>query len=29
VLLLLALSTNVLGRLFSPFIDGLFDFIVQ
>jgi Zn-dependent protease len=29
VLLLLALSTNVLGRRFSPFIDGLFDFIVQ
>jgi Zn-dependent protease len=29
VLLLLGLSTNVFGRLFGPFIDGLFDFIVQ
>jgi len=29
VLLLLGLSTNVFGRLFAPFIDGLFDFIVQ
>lgn len=29
VLLLLGLSTNVFGRLFSPFIDGLFDFIVE
>jgi Zn-dependent protease len=28
VLLLLGLSTNVFGRLFGPFIDGLFDFIV-
>jgi Zn-dependent protease len=29
VLLLLGLSTNVFGRLFGPFIDGLFDFIVE
>jgi Zn-dependent protease len=29
VLLLIGLSTNLFGRLFSPFIDGLFDFIVQ
>jgi Zn-dependent protease len=29
VLLLLGLSTNVFGRLFAPFIDGLFDFVVQ
>jgi Zn-dependent protease len=29
VLLLVGLSTNLFGRLFSPFIDGLFDFIVQ
>jgi Zn-dependent protease len=29
VLLLLGLSTNVFGRLFAPFIDSLFDFIVQ
>jgi Zn-dependent protease len=29
VLLILGLSTNVFGRLLSPFIDGLFDFIVQ
>lgn len=29
VLLLVGLSTNVFGRLFAPFIDGLFDFIVQ
>lgn len=29
VLLLLGLSTNVFGRLFGPFIDGLFNFIVQ
>jgi Zn-dependent protease len=29
VLLLLGLSTNVFGRLFGPFIDGLFEFIVQ
>jgi Zn-dependent protease len=29
VLLLLGLSTNVFGRLFGPFIDGLFDFIVR
>ena len=29
VLLLLGLSTNVFGRLFAPFIDGLFDFIVE
>jgi len=27
--LLVGLSTNLFGRLFSPFIDGLFDFIVQ
>jgi Zn-dependent protease len=29
VLLLVGLSTNVFGRLFSPFIDGLFDFVVR
>ncbi len=29
VLLLVGLSTNLFGRLFSPFIDGLFDFIVR
>jgi Zn-dependent protease len=29
VLLLVGLSTNVFGRLFGPFIDGLFDFIVE
>jgi Zn-dependent protease len=29
VLLIVGLSTNLFGRLFSPFIDGLFDFIVQ
>jgi Zn-dependent protease len=29
VLLLLGLSTNVFGRLLAPFIDSLFDFIVQ
>jgi Zn-dependent protease len=29
VLLLIGLSTNLFGRLFGPFIDGLFDFIVQ
>jgi Zn-dependent protease len=29
VLLLVGLSTNLFGRLFGPFIDGLFDFIVQ
>jgi Zn-dependent protease len=29
VLLLVGLSTNVFGRLFSPFINGLFDFIVR
>jgi Zn-dependent protease len=29
VLLLIGLSTNLFGRLFAPFIDGLFDFIVQ
>ena len=29
VLLLVGLSTNLFGRLFSPFIDRLFEFIVQ
>jgi Zn-dependent protease len=29
VLLLVGLSTNLFGRLFSPFIDALFDFIVR
>jgi Zn-dependent protease len=29
VLLIVGLSTNLFGRLFSPFIDGLFDFIVR
>jgi Zn-dependent protease len=29
VLLLVGLSTNVFGRLFGPFIDSLFNFIVQ
>ncbi len=29
VLLLVAFSTNLFGRLFSPFIDALFDFIVR
>jgi len=29
VLLLVGLSTNLFGRLFGPFIDGLFNFIVE
>jgi Zn-dependent protease len=29
VLLIVGLSTNLFGRLFSPFIDGLFNFIVR
>ena len=29
LLLVVGLSTNLFGRLFSPFIDGLFDFIVR
>jgi Zn-dependent protease len=29
VLLLVGLSTNLFGRLFSPFVDALFDFIVR
>ena len=29
MLLIVGLSTNLFGRLFSPFIDRLFDFIVR
>ena len=29
VLLIVGFSTNLFGRLFAPFFDGLFDFIVR